>query len=155
MVNVKGKCIVCERIAAWRKGGNPHVVRAFRHSILVVGDHQYCRGYCVLLLKEHRREMHELPPSAQEGVFRELMAAGRAIARAFRPWKMNYSCYGNQVPHIHWHIFPRHRSERDRLSPPWLGMKKYGTKPVLDAEAGRIARRIRRYLRGVKSARYL
>ena len=155
MVPVKGKCIVCERIAAWRKDSNPRVVKAFRRTILVVGDHQYCRGYCVLLLKEHRREMHDLPISVQEGVFRELMAAGKAIAKAFRPWKMNYSCYGNQVPHIHWHIFPRHVGERDRLSPPWIGMKRYGTKPIGEAEAGRVAGRIRRCLRGGNRARHL
>jgi diadenosine tetraphosphate (Ap4A) HIT family hydrolase len=135
-------------VKAWKRGENPFVVRAFRHTLLTVGDHQYCRGYCVLLLKEHRREMHDLSPAVRSGVFRELMNAGRAVAKAFRPWKMNYSCYGNQVPHVHWHIFPRHMGERDRLSPPWIGMKRYGTKPITGAEAQRVARRIRRYLRG-------
>ena len=46
------------------------------------------------------------------------MIAARAIAETFRPWKMNYACYGNQAPHVHWHIIPRYESDPDRLLQP-------------------------------------
>ena len=113
-------CSICRRVSLWREGRNAHFVHEFEHSVLVVGDHQFHRGYCLLLLKEHVRELHELEPDAYAVLSRELLAAGRAVAETFRPWKMNYSCYGNVDPHIHWHLFPRYDTEPDHLSHPWL-----------------------------------
>jgi diadenosine tetraphosphate (Ap4A) HIT family hydrolase len=49
---------------------------------------------------------------------------------------MNYSCYGNVDPHIHWHLFPRYESEPDHLNHPWLhasGFKDH----LIDAESAR------------------
>jgi diadenosine tetraphosphate (Ap4A) HIT family hydrolase len=114
------QCVLCRRIEGCRNGQNPHLIHEFEYSYLLVGDHQYHRGYCVLLFKEHVRELHELSPEIQSVLFAELMAATQAVAQTFKPWKMNHSCYGNQVPHIHWHIFPRYDSEPDHLNHPWL-----------------------------------
>ena len=113
-------CVMCEKVKTAQSGQNPLLVHEFKHSILVLGDHQYFKGYCVLVLKTHVRELHELGADAQLGLFEDLMSAGQAVHEAFKPWKMNYSCYGNQVPHIHWHIFPRYESDPDHLNQPWL-----------------------------------
>ena len=43
----------------------------------------------------------------------------QAIARAFRPVKMNYELLGNQVPHIHWHLVPRLPTDPDLRAPIW------------------------------------
>ena len=84
-------CVLCERVDASRRNKNPHLIHEFRHSVFVVGDHQFYQGYSLLLLKDHVREMHELEPPVQSGLFAELMTAGRAIVKTFNPWKMNYS----------------------------------------------------------------
>ena len=39
----------------------------------------------------------------------------RAIETAFRPHKLNYELLGNQVPHLHWHLFPRYADDPDAL----------------------------------------
>ena len=36
--------------------------------------------------------------------------------QASRPHKLNYELLGNQVPHLHWHLFPRSPDDPDRLS---------------------------------------
>lgn len=141
-----GSCPICVRIARLRAGGDPFLVREFVHSILVVGEHRYHRGYCVLLLKRHAREPHELPARVRAGLFRELAEAGRAVEAAFRPWKMNYACLGNVVPHVHWHLIPRYESDPDRLKHPWLhegGFAGFRTTP---AAARAVAARVRRHL---------
>ena len=69
---------------------------------------QYARGYCTLIFREHATELHELSPEKQAALMRDLARAGAAIARVFKPDKMNYQLLGNLVPHIHWHIVPRH-----------------------------------------------
>lgn len=136
-------CKICQRIALSRNGNNPSFIHEFDHSILVVGDHQFHPGYALLLLKDHVRELHELGSSVQVALFQELMKAGRAIVDTFDPWKMNYSCYGNADPHIHWHLFPRYDSEPDHRNHPWLHADEFADH-LIDAETARgLAERIR------------
>jgi diadenosine tetraphosphate (Ap4A) HIT family hydrolase len=116
---MNNKCLICARIAKQRKNKNYHFIHEFKHSIFVLGVHQYFRGYSLLLYKEHIRELHELPHRIQLGLYKELMAAGKAVYETFKPWKMNYSCYGNAVEHVHWHIFPRYETEPDHKIHPW------------------------------------
>jgi diadenosine tetraphosphate (Ap4A) HIT family hydrolase len=112
-------CQLCERVSKILKDdGNPFLIHEFPHSVFVIGDHQFFRGYSLLLFKQHARELHELEPSVQSALFAELMIAGRAVANTIKPWKMNYSCYGNAVPHIHWHLFPRYASDPNREQVP-------------------------------------
>jgi diadenosine tetraphosphate (Ap4A) HIT family hydrolase len=42
-----------------------------------------------------------------------------ALARVFRPVKMNYELLGNQVPHIHWHLVPRLAADPEPHAPIW------------------------------------
>src|SRR5713101_4698077 len=96
-------CLICDRIALWRSGQNHYFIYEFEHSIFVVGDHQFHQGYSLILLKEHIRELHDLTTPVQSALFQEVMAAGRVLVATFQPWKMNYACYANAEPHIHWH----------------------------------------------------
>lgn len=133
-----GDCLICERVKSAREGKNSHLIHEFKNSYLVLGDHQFFKGYCVLLLKSHVRELHELPSDQQKELFEELMTSGKVIHEAFKPWKMNYSCYGNQVPHVHWHIFPRYETDPDHLKQPWLHSAEFEKHPV--QETGRVER---------------
>lgn len=135
-------CLICEKVRGAQEGKNPSLIHEFKQSFLVLGDHQYFKGYSVLLLKDHVRELHELSPLRQQELFSELMAAGRAVFEAFQPWKMNYSCYGNQVPHIHWHIFPRYESDPDHLQQPWLRSPEFGKHPTRETEGADLIRRV-------------
>jgi diadenosine tetraphosphate (Ap4A) HIT family hydrolase len=136
-------CSICRRLALWRGGRNAHFVHEFEQSILVVGDHQFHRGYCLLLLKRHVRELHELEPDAYLALSRELRAAARAVAETFRPRKMNYACYGNLDPHVHWHLFPRYESDPDHLQHPWLHAPEFKDHPTDEETARDLAARIR------------
>ena len=139
-------CSICRRVSLWREGRNAYFVHEFERSVLVVGDHQFHKGYCLLLLKEHVRELHELEPAAYLALSQELMTAGRALVETFGPWKMNYSCYGNQDPHIHWHLFPRYESEPDHLNHPWLHASEFKAH-LIDAEtAQELGQRIKEHL---------
>ncbi len=141
-------CAICQRVALWRSEQNPYFIHEFENSIFVVGDHQFHKGYSLLLLKEHIRELHELEPIVQAALFQELMSAGRAIVETFKPWKMNYSCYGNAMPHIHWHLFPRYDTEPDHLSHPWLHASKFDEYLINAQTAINLRERIKTNLSG-------
>jgi hypothetical protein len=52
-----------------------------------------------------------------------------AIEECYRPHKLNYELLGNQVPHLHWHLFPRSADDPDRLRPVWFALEKADTEP--------------------------
>lgn len=125
-------------------------MRELEHSVLFIGDHQYYEGYCVLVAKIHAREPFELDAPVAQGMMRELLSCARAINAEFSPSKMNYSCLGNVVPHVHWHLIPRREDDPHRLSAPIFGpldqppLAAHRTRPV---EAAKLATRIATRLR--------
>ena len=127
-------CTICERVRLAKEGKNSFLIHEFKNSFLVLGDHQLYKGYSLLIFKRHVRELHELSADTQQALFKELMIAGKAVNDAFKPRKMNYSCYGNQVPHIHWHIFPRYESDPNYLSTPWSNATQFENHPTLEAD---------------------
>jgi diadenosine tetraphosphate (Ap4A) HIT family hydrolase len=139
-------CHACERIELWRQGRNPDFIYEFEHSIFVLGDHQFHPGYSLILCKNHIRELHELPPEIQTALFQEVMIATKAIVRTFQPWKMNHACYGNAVPHIHWHLFPRYDSMPDHTGHPWLHASEFKNHVIAPSEAERLIQSIRKNL---------
>jgi diadenosine tetraphosphate (Ap4A) HIT family hydrolase len=49
----------------------------------------------------------------------EVNYVAQTLAQVFDAKKMNYELLGNQVPHIHWHLIPRMKSDPDPLKPVW------------------------------------
>src|SRR3954451_14607416 len=141
-----GECLICERVVLAREGRNPHLVAEMEHSLFVVGDHPFHRGYAVVALKQHVREPYELSPDVQGEHFREVMRAAEALDRTFRPIKMNFSCYGNAEPHVHWHIVPRYEDDPHPGKDPWEDIARFGERIITADEAREIAGRIRENL---------
>jgi diadenosine tetraphosphate (Ap4A) HIT family hydrolase len=139
-------CDICQRIQLWRNGQNLSFIYEFENSIFVLGDHQYHRGYSLILLKSHIRELHELQNEVQSALFQEVMTATRALVRTFHPWKMNHACYGNAEPHIHWHLFPRYDSMPDHTSNPWLHASEFKNHVIDLTEARRLIQSIQQNL---------
>lgn len=139
-------CLICERVALAKAGRNPHVIAELDHSYFVVGDHQFHAGYALVLLKEHVREPFELSPDVQREHFREVMRAAEAINKTFRPDKMNFSCYGNAEPHVHWHLMPRYRDDPHAGNHPWHDSARFSERLISAHQAREIAARIRHNL---------
>ena len=137
-------CLICERVALAKAGRNPYLIAEMDRSYFVVGDHQWHQGYALVLLKEHIREPFHLPLHAQSEHFREVMRAADALDRTFQPEKMNFSCYGNAEPHVHWHIVPRYENDPHPGKDPWREIERFSEKMISADQAGEIAARIRR-----------
>jgi diadenosine tetraphosphate (Ap4A) HIT family hydrolase len=129
-------------VAAAEAGRNPHLVAEMEHSIFFVGDHQWHRGYAVVALKKHVREPYDLTPQVQGEHFREVMRAAEAVAKTFRPVKMNFSCYGNAEPHVHWHVVPRYADDPHPGKDPWEDIARFSEKAISAEQAREIASRI-------------
>lgn len=141
-------CVICDRLELWKKNANPYFICEFKHSIFVLGDHQYFDGYSLLLLKDHVKDITDLPLDVQQEYFGEVMLAGKALQKHFSPYRLNYSCLGNLVEHVHFHIFPRYEEELKKTEKknPWEDSQYFDEKKLISEKATSIADGIRKTL---------
>lgn len=71
------------------------------------------------MCKKHVNELHELPEDFKKQFLFEMSLVAEAIFKAFKPKKLNYELLGNADPHLHWHIFPRHKDDIEPTKPIW------------------------------------
>jgi diadenosine tetraphosphate (Ap4A) HIT family hydrolase len=115
-------CPFCEKLGHLADLPSGEVVWEFPHSVAFLGRWQYFTGYCVLVSRTHATELSHLPTDQRHGYLDEMCLLAKAIEDCFAPDKLNYELLGNQVPHLHWHLFPRMASDPDRLRPVWFAL---------------------------------
>jgi diadenosine tetraphosphate (Ap4A) HIT family hydrolase len=135
-------CPLCDRIKKLEQKTYPYLIHEFKHSYLMLGEHQYYAGYSVLVTKTHYREMTDLPEGMREEFFIEMMTASKWIQEVFSPKKMNMCSLGNVVDHMHWHFFPRYQADPQFTNPPWLQMGEFAKAQVTPEEAAPIIKRM-------------
>ncbi len=138
-------CLACQRIAAIRAGTNPAFIAELRESFAVLADHQPYEGWCILLLKEHAEHLHLIEPSRRLALAEDVGRVADAIARAFRPRRINYECLGNQMAHVHWHVIPRYAApiDPDPLNVIWGRPKSELERPLDPENRAELISRIR------------
>src|ERR1700761_4399876 len=99
-------CTFCKAVANPVATWGENLVWEFPHSFAVLGPWQFFTGYCLLVSREHATELSQLGPH-RAVYLHEMSQLAEAIESCFRPHKLNYELLGNQVPHLHWHLFPR------------------------------------------------
>ena len=104
--------------------GASDVVWRFPHSVALLGMWQFYQGYCILVSRRHATELNELPANERRAYLDEMCLLAQALSMCYRPHKLNYELLGNQVPHLHWHLFPRYLDDPDRLTAVWLAIER-------------------------------
>jgi diadenosine tetraphosphate (Ap4A) HIT family hydrolase len=115
----RNKCLICERIEMIQDNKNSFFVRELKTGYVVIGDHQFFRGYTLFLCKQHKKELHELDPVFRKEFLWEMSEVASAVFRAFNPRKLNYELLGNVDQHMHWHLFPRYDNDPQPTKPVW------------------------------------
>ena len=116
------ECLLCEEIREEFRKDNPYWIADLRVSTAFVARNQICRGYVILVYnKSHATELYKLGREDRIAFMDDLVDIAGAIDRAYAVHKMNYELLGNLVPHLHWHIIPRRRSDLIDLAQPVLG----------------------------------
>jgi len=68
-------------------------------------------GYCVVILKGHATELHELDHTRLAGFWYDVAAVGRAVTEIFQPVKIDSLVMGHRCPHLHCHVYPQYASD--------------------------------------------
>jgi diadenosine tetraphosphate (Ap4A) HIT family hydrolase len=103
----------CPMCAAIGLGDNEHGVYLWtgRASEVWLQRHASVKGYCVVWRDGHVVEPTELEPAAAVAYWEDVLDVGRALQDTFHPIKVNYMMLGNNVPHLHAHVFPRYADD--------------------------------------------
>ncbi len=117
-------CPFCRKLADLDALPREEVVWRFPHGVALLGPWQYYHGYCLLVARRHATELSGLDDDERREYLVEMCLLARAIEDCFRPRKLNYELLGNQVPHLHWHLFPRYADDPDALKPVWLALDR-------------------------------
>jgi diadenosine tetraphosphate (Ap4A) HIT family hydrolase len=123
-------CPFCQRLTRLHEQPGDDLVARLPHSVVLMGPWQFYHGYCLVVSRLHARELHELTDGERRGYLDDMCRAARAVEECFRPHKLNYELLGNQVPHLHWHLFPRSRTDPDALKPVWLALDRAAHDPA-------------------------
>lgn len=110
-------CMICERVQL--AGKNPYFVKNMGDSIMVLGDTQHFKGYCLLLYKRHIEDFLALSSKDWLTFTYELQKAAFIMDKAFHPERINIELLGNKDGHLHWHLFPRYTTDEDPTKPVW------------------------------------
>ena len=117
-------CYFCKKLAVLDTLAADEVVGRLQHSIVLLGPWQYYQGYCIVVARRHAAELSHLSDAERTAFLDEMCRVARAIEQEFRPRKLNCELLGNQVPHLHWHVFPRYVDDPDVLKPVWLALDR-------------------------------
>jgi len=108
-------CVFCD-------GGRPpadHRVADLGATVAYLHDDQFFAGWTVLVLKRHAVELFHLDAAERARVVEEVSRIAAVLQTAFAARKINYASFGNQIPHMHWHVIPRLASDPAPLESPW------------------------------------
>lgn len=97
-----------------------HFVRKLSVSSLYLAKEQTFRGTCGLIFDpRHVTRLDQLSSQEWMAFSQDLARAEAAVYRTTNPDHINIECLGNTVPHLHWHIIPRYRSDPRWGGPIW------------------------------------
>ena len=93
-------------------------------SIGKLNPDQFFRGYSFVTLKWHMEELYHLTDKERKSFLEDMSTVARALSDAFKPDKMNYELLGNGMPHLHWHLIPRFKTDQFWGRPIWTGQRR-------------------------------
>jgi diadenosine tetraphosphate (Ap4A) HIT family hydrolase len=89
-------------------------------ATLYLPHNQTYRGHCVLVFDlRHATRLDGLAPDEWTAFAKDLHRATRAIAAVCRPDHFNVASLGNVMPHLHWHLVPRYKTDPRWGAPIW------------------------------------
>ena len=114
------ECVMCSRVGA----EGPLFIADLGTSRVYFNEDQFFPGWVFVVLKRHAVELYDLDARSRASLIEEVNRVAQALAKVYRPVKMNYELLGNQVPHLHWHLSPRYADDPDALKPVGLTLDR-------------------------------
>ena len=98
---------------------------------VVLADEPDFPGFCRVIWNAHIAEMSDLADAERAKLMTAVNGVERAIRRVVSPAKVNLASLGNQVPHVHWHVIPRHSNDSRFPLPVWAPRQRTVSEAML------------------------
>ncbi len=82
-------------------------------------DWQFFRGSTILVYKRHDTELHHLSTELQHQFMDDASRVAKALEKTFPNAKLNHGLFGNTIPHLHWHMIVRRKTDPNPKSTIW------------------------------------
>ena len=112
-------CFNCEEIERAERGDHPSAVARLTTGYVWLDPVQYFEGLTFFVSRWCVAELFELEQEQRTAHLMEMSEVAAAVHTAFGGHKMNYEALGNGVPHLHWWLTPRRRSDPRPRAPIW------------------------------------
>lgn len=102
-------CIFCDIV----RGSHPAaILHADDLTLSFLDIHHTHDGHCLVVTKRHYPTIEEIPIEEAGALFAHATLVARALKRAYAPdgiqvWQSNGAAAGQEIDHIHIHVFPR------------------------------------------------
>jgi len=113
--------------------------------IVLVDDPDY-PGFCRVVLGRHVKEMTDLAPAERARLMDAVFATEAVLRDLVLPRKINLASLGNAVPHLHWHVVPRHADDRHFPKPIWAEAARPHPPRRIPPDRGRLAAALKQRL---------
>lgn len=110
-----------------------------RLRIIHVGTETGLPAYFRVIWRVHLPEMTDLPDADRLYLWHVLTVVERGMREHFQPAKVNLASFGNQVPHLHWHLIGRWPSDPQFPGSAWSPALRTADTPGQQAVAVRVA----------------
>lgn len=142
------ECPLCQASSKAEREGR--LLARLERCDVLLAETQGSPGWCVLVTREHVEHLDTLAIGMQAAIFAEVALVARAIRAVFPesgigggPPRINYECLGNQVPHVHWHVIPRHADDPGPRDVVWVWPAERRTGEMPQAQRAELASRLR------------
>ena len=106
-------CIFCDIVNGIAEAS---VVYEDELTLAFMDVHQLTDGHVLIIPKMHYETIDQLPLAMAGPLFTTAAVIARAVEQAFGPdginiWQSNGAAAGQEVPHVHLHVFPRQHGD--------------------------------------------
>jgi len=92
------------------------------------------KGHVEVVFVRHEEDLTTLTDRERDAFFDDMIYVAEVLKRILQPDVVNYQMLGNWIPHLHWHIYPRFRSDPDFGNPMVIPLRDEPFEPQLVAE---------------------
>ncbi|NLC96404.1 MAG: HIT family protein [Erysipelotrichaceae bacterium] len=131
-------CYTCKRIEMIKNNKFPFFVEELETGYVVLGDHQYFRGYTLFIFKDHVTSINDIDKDIQLKFMQDLLLVQEAVYKTFKCNGVDIELLSNSE-HLTWHIFPREDGDVPNNSPVWSLHKSilYNTYNMLNSNSAK------------------
>ena len=125
-------CELCERT------GGELLWQGERCRVIYVEEPGY-PGFCRVVWQAHVKEMTDLSEDDRLHLMEVVFAVESVLREQLQPEKVNLASLGNLVPHLHWHVIPRHADDPHFPQPIWASPQRVPRQEPREASTAGLA----------------